>query len=519
MQLLIAKIKGDYLQRTRSYSFLITLAISLYVAYTFVPPPDAPYTTMRIGIYIGDFNSAWIGHVTAIMTSVFLSMIGFFLVNNSVKKDIETEVGMIIATTSVSNFRYLMSKTISNFLVLVTIMSLVLAMSIGVFFFRSAGFDFELMSFLKPYCFVTLPALFFISALAILSEVLLGRRSVLQYIGFFVLFNVIMGTVQTAQGSTLVTLLDPFGVKVVTMGFQDFVKNQLGGDGLVTSMGFIFGSKDKLKTFQFTGMEWPTIFLISRVCWIGFSVALVYGASMIFHRFDLREQLKSIKKPKALIDNQHQSVQTISLTSVPTVVEDYSIKAFIKTELLLLIRKGSRWLWLLNIGLMIAMIFVPLSIAHQFLLPILWFLQVSRLSELTTREKTNRVHHFSFAAYRPVARLLPAQILAGLILMIILALPLLLRYTISLHTLSVLGIVTGGAFIVILSSALGIATRGKKLFEIVFFLITYANVNRIPFADYFGFNVSVYSISLVAALSFFFLLISLMARSYEISRA
>ncbi|MEO7047637.1 MAG: hypothetical protein ABI091_20225, partial [Ferruginibacter sp.] len=90
-------IKGDYQQRTRSYAFLITLAISLYLAYTFVPAPGADYTTVKIGNYVGLNNTAWVGYVTAMMTSVFLSLIGFYLVNNSIKKDKDTEVGMIIA--------------------------------------------------------------------------------------------------------------------------------------------------------------------------------------------------------------------------------------------------------------------------------------------------------------------------------------------------------------------------------------------------------------------------------------
>ena len=65
-------IKYDYLQRTRSYAFLITLYISLAVAYTFVPEPDANYSTIRIGDYLGVYNSAWFGYVTAIMSSIFL---------------------------------------------------------------------------------------------------------------------------------------------------------------------------------------------------------------------------------------------------------------------------------------------------------------------------------------------------------------------------------------------------------------------------------------------------------------
>jgi hypothetical protein len=37
-----------------------------------------------------------------------------------------------------------------------------------------------------------------------------------------------------------------------------------------------------------------------------------------------------------------------------------------------------------------------------------------------------------------------------------------------------------------LAALLGILSKGKKLFEVLFFMITYANINGIPFADYFG---------------------------------
>ncbi|WP_243456863.1 hypothetical protein [Polaribacter batillariae] len=70
-------IKLDYLQRTRNYNFLITLCASLAIAYTFVPEPNANYSTIRISDYVGYYNSAWFGYVTAIMSSIFLSLIGF----------------------------------------------------------------------------------------------------------------------------------------------------------------------------------------------------------------------------------------------------------------------------------------------------------------------------------------------------------------------------------------------------------------------------------------------------------
>jgi hypothetical protein len=514
-------IKGDYLQRTRSYAFLVTLAISLYIAYTFVPAPDAAYTTVRVGNYVGDYNSAWIGHVTAIMTSVFLSMIGFFLVNNSVKKDIETEVGMIIATTRVSNFKYLFSKLISNFLVLVSIMGLVLAMSIAIFFFRSKGFPFEISQFVLPYMFVAMPSLFLISSLAIAGEVFFGNKSVIQYIAFFVLFNVVMANVQMQKGSDELAMIDPFGIKVVTQGLERFVKEHQGEEVRIASMGFNFSEKRDIKTFVFEGMKWPIGFLFSRILWIGFAFTLVFVSSKFFHRFDVKEKIKTKKRT-----NMHQELsefkshEELKLSSLPPIKVDYGIFSFIKIEFLMLLRKGPRWFWIINLGGMVALTFAPIEVAHQFILPILWFLQIGRWSDLITKEKTNRIHYFTFAAYQPLLRLLPSQIIAGIILAITLATPLLLRYAFSQQFIPFSGVILGAYFIVLLSAFLGILSGGKKLFEVLFFMITYANLNRIPFADYFGSTwQSSQPIIILTAGIIFFAITSWMVRRYEIKHA
>ena len=110
MQYIYPILKADYLQRTRSYSFLITLAVTVFMAYSFIPDNNASYTTLSAAGYRGVYNSAWIGYVSGVMTTVMLTYFGFLLVNSGIKKDIDTQVGLIIATTPISNFKYLLSK-------------------------------------------------------------------------------------------------------------------------------------------------------------------------------------------------------------------------------------------------------------------------------------------------------------------------------------------------------------------------------------------------------------------------
>lgn len=67
-------------------------------------------------------------------------------------------------------------------------------------------------------------------------------------------------------------------------------------------------------------------------------------------------------------------------------------------------------------------------------------------------------------------------------------------------------------FIVFIAAILGLLTKGKKLFEILFFLLTYANLNKVPFLDYFGgfhqnnlFNINLICIvAILLRLTFFF---------------
>jgi hypothetical protein len=480
-------IKGDYLQRTRSYSFLITIALSVYFAYFFIPPPGAGYTTVSIGNYVGNSNAAWIGHVTAVMTSLFLSLIGFFLINNSIKKDIETEVGMIIAATSVSNFGYLLSKTLSNFLVLLSIMGIVFLMSIGLFFFRGQNYSFDLMSFVLPYLIVTVPSLFFVSSLAIVAEVFVGRRSTIQYILFFALFNFIIANVSSAPETNMVQWRDPFGLKAATMDMHDFVKTHHDPSAGKAVMGFVFSDRKVTIPFTYENVQWSAPFVVSRFIWIAISLALVYIASIFFHRFDLKDvartKSKKEKNEPAIVPAPAQSIR---LSQLPALIAAYGIGPFIKTELLLLYRKGSRWFWIVNAGGMAGLLFAPIIIAHQFILPALWFLQVTRISDLSAKEKMNGLHYFTYASFQPLKRLLSSQIIAGVIMILLLAAPLIIRLLINGEIFSFLSIIAGAIFIVSAAVSFGIMTGGKKLFEIFFFLLAYCNVNRIPFTDYFG---------------------------------
>lgn len=510
-------IKADYLQRARSYSFLITLLASVCFAYTFLPTAQDGYSTVRVGEFVGQNNTAWVGHVTAIMASTFLWLIGFYLVNNGIKRDIETGVGQIIATTSISNFKYLLAKALSNFLVLLTIVVIIMLMSISLVLIRGSEYSFNLPQFLLPYFLCTIPSIFFVSALAVLSEVIFGKYSILQNISFFILFCILVANVN-ANVNTNRNWLDIIGTKELTDGIANVVNARYTDAIRAASVGFDFGGLDKKKFFLFEGTNWSTGYIYLRLFWTGIAFLLIYFASKLFHRFDIGER-RFIRKQKqiyveALRQNDKKEIQ---LSGLPLAQPALGILPIFKTEFLLLIRKGPKWFWAINAAGFIALFFIPIQLAHQFGLPLLWFLQINRWSDIATKEKYYNTHYFTYASYQPLQRLFTSQILAAVLMAVILSLPVLFRYIIASDLSSLISILCGAFFVVGFSVCSGVITGGKRFFEIVYFMLVYLNLSSLPFADYFGaLNHSVNYNQILASVVTVLFLTAYMVRNYEV---
>lgn len=127
LRILYHLIRADFLERVRRYSFLITLGMTIFAGYVFVPSVDADYVTLDLGGYRGVYNSAWIGSMVALLTTIFLSLAGFYLVKNAVDRDRQSGVGQIIATTPLSKPLHTLGKWLSNFAVLAVMVGVIAA--------------------------------------------------------------------------------------------------------------------------------------------------------------------------------------------------------------------------------------------------------------------------------------------------------------------------------------------------------------------------------------------------------
>ena len=118
-------MRADFLERSRRYSFLIILGLTIFAAYVYVPPASANYLTLGLGNYRGAYNSAWVGGAVAVLCSALLSLPAFYLVKNAIERDEQTGVGQIIATTPLSKPLYTLGKTFSNFIFLAAMVGVI----------------------------------------------------------------------------------------------------------------------------------------------------------------------------------------------------------------------------------------------------------------------------------------------------------------------------------------------------------------------------------------------------------
>ena len=116
--------RADFLERVRRHSFLVTLLFAVYLGYA----AATGQISLRLGEYRGVYTSAWIGVMVSLITTTFLSLVGFYIVKNAVERDRQTGVGEILASTPLSRTAYLLGKFLSNFAVLAS-MLVVLALA------------------------------------------------------------------------------------------------------------------------------------------------------------------------------------------------------------------------------------------------------------------------------------------------------------------------------------------------------------------------------------------------------
>jgi hypothetical protein len=507
-------ILADVLERTRRYSFLIVVAINVYVATKFLPNSDAHYTILRFGGthlgggYRGIFNSAWVGTVVAWVTPMLLSLFGFYLIKDTIGRDHQTRVGAILASSPISKLQYLFGKWLSNLTVLSALVGVMIITATGVQFLRGEVLKIDLWPLISPFLFIVLPAMSLVAALAILFETLPGLRSSFGNVVYFFLWPLVFVTpLVTFTETDVMPKIDPSGgsflLHQMMLAVQKVNPGYRGGFGGI-EVGIPFNT---LQTFEWDGITWTADVILQRLLWVAVSLILVLIAIPLFHRFNPTHPFypgyrRSNGIPRRIWHRVSDKISGSILPKIkatqPHISPSLKISidrlgarsAFLRTlqAEMRILAKGQPWWWYLGAGVMIYLCLTsPLEQVRRTLLPLTWIWPLTIWSNLGTREFQYGTIDLVLSSPNPLRRQLAAVWTSGIIFTGLNGLGALIPFLISHAWSCTFAWLLSMFFIPSLAMALGVWSGGNKLFEVTYLLLWYLGpIEGIPLLDFLG---------------------------------
>ena len=489
-------LRADFLERSRCYNFLITLGLTIFAAYLYLPPSNANYLTLGLGNYRGVYNSAWVGGAVALLCSTLLSLPAFYLVKNALERDEYTRVGQIIATTPLSRPIYTLGKALSNFVFLAVMVSMI-ALSAGAMqLVRTEAFHINLWALFSPFIFCVLPAMAVIAALAVLFETIPWLRGTIGNVVYFIFWLILLiiaaGNIPLPQ-QIGEPANDLWGIQVVVASMIKDTATAFPDYQGSVSIGAA-RLQAPLKTFFWSGIHWTSKIIFGRVLWVGAALGIALSAALFFRRFDpaprkskLGQRREPLELPPFESVQPPISPEPVYLTPLMLERRAFHPARIFLAEIRLLI-KGIRWWWfVLLAGLTVAGLLIPTESARGYLLPVAWVLPLALWSTLGTREARYNTNQFIFSAPHPLSRQFPLRWLAGVTVALVTGIGVAVNLILAgdwLH-FSAWGI--GAMFIPTLALVLGVWSGSNKLFEVVYMLWWYAGpINRMEGLDFMG---------------------------------
>ncbi len=480
---------ADFRERTRRYSFLITLLGSLFFGFLVITGKWA----LRLGDYRGEYNSAWVGSLMGSASTCMLAFFGFYLVKNSLSRDRRTRVGEILAATPLGDRFYLASKFVSNLAVLTLIATTLAVAAVVMQVLGPTEEGLDLWALVAPFVFVCLPAMALVAATALLFESnRLLRGTVGNVLYFFVAEAVLVSSLLLD-----IPLLDLTGLGLFIPSMQEAALTAYPGAKLGLQMGFVGfvpGVSDAtMKLFHWDGIRWSLSMVPLRLVWIGAALGLTAVTALFFDRFDpaLADGEKKTRRRdrplQADEDAQSQDRTLVSWSVVGPAELEFRFPRMLWAELKLMV-KGYHWSWyVVAIGLVALQLSLPYVYAREFALSAAWVWPLAMWSSMGTRETRFNTGQLVYSSPFPVLRQFPALWLAGLTVAVLSGGGMMIRAFLVGEMEHLSALLVGALFVPTLALFLGVVSGTKKLFEVSYLMIWYLGaVNQVPALDFLG---------------------------------
>jgi ABC-type transport system involved in multi-copper enzyme maturation permease subunit len=275
-----AIVRADFLIRFRRASTIVVFLLLSAVAYLWVPNPSTGRALMHIGNSRAVYNSAAIGIATAMLASLFVGLVGFYVTSNAVRRDAQSRCGEVLAATPMTKFEYVAGKFAGNTLFLATFTIGFMLTSMAMVVVRGEA-PLQPLVFIEQYLIVMPSVIVFVSMLAITFEsipLLEGRFGDVAYFFIWAMtYSVVVAAL--VQHVRWPLFFDVTGFGSVIDGMQRVLRTSSISIG---SSPF----KPGVPPVVFRGLPIDGAFVAQRITATLISLPLAAIATLTFHRFD-----------------------------------------------------------------------------------------------------------------------------------------------------------------------------------------------------------------------------------------
>ncbi len=485
-RILYEMVRADFLERVRRYSFLVTLAGALWLAYAVAA--EKVWIVVGNG-YRGVYNSAWIGTLMAACCSTFLSLAGFYIVKNSIQRDTDSRVGQILAATPMRKDFYTLAKTLSNFAVLACMVGVLMLAAVAMLTMRAEAHTFSLWKLWSPFLFIALPTMLLTGSIALLFETIPFLRGGAGNVVYFFLW-----TGGIALGAT--GFDDPTGLQLIYRSTRSALSAIDSSSREHFNFSFTIGGQHAVRTFLWNGIDWTPQVLLMRLFWIAVAAGIALVASVFFHRFD---PARSWRAKSNALTAVPLSAAEVGATPVPTPVTGTHLTPLARSsggsgfgllvlsELRLML-KAQRWWWYAGAaGLLVGQFVAHDARVRSGFLIAAWIWPILLWSQMGCREARYGTTALVFSSERSLWRQLPALWTAGVCLALLTGAGVGVRLLTSNDWRGAAAWFAGALFIPSLALALGVWSGGSKTFEAIYVVWWYIGpAHQIPGLDFMG---------------------------------
>lgn len=505
----LAILRADFLERTRQYGFLIVLGLTAYAGYMMAPPADAGYLAFSIGGHRPYYSSAWLGTIFGAVAATLLSLVGFFLVRNSVDRDRLTRVGRIMASTPMTRISYVLGKWLSNLAVLGAILALLTLMALVMQVVRAEDLRVDLGALLAAIWLIGLPPLAVGAALAVFVEttpVLRGSLGSLLFVVLWVVWLVLPSADVFTRPERVLPLADLAGLSHSMVSL--YAAADAAGLRLETGATDLFqpvGGR-VVQCFTWTGIEWSAAAVLERLAWTGSAALMALVGTLPFDRFDPAplwprwlSWMASPRRQTALTTRRRRfpwtrksggdqvpvdvmgrdapsGAGTARLAQLDPSLRGGRFWSVVVAELRTMIR-GHAWWWYGAVLVLVSTsLLVPARLARHLFVPGLWLWPIGIWSAMGSRETQTLTRALVFSAPHPLRRQLPATWVAGMLIGLPVALVAAVRPAAQGDLGHLMGLAVGAVFIPSLALALGTWSNSNRVFEVLYTVLWYLGV-------------------------------------------